>query len=151
MYTIRQANIEDVPSLVALGEKFYKYSNFSNFVDYDPDSALRTLAHLILHGFLFVAEHDEEGVIGGFAGTMTNLWFNHGTPVASEMAWWVEEKYRKSPVAIRLYKAFEKWAKERGVKVITMSDLIIDGQPPADKLFKKMGFSVVERAHIKRE
>jgi GNAT superfamily N-acetyltransferase len=150
MYTIRQAHINDVPVLALMGEKFYQYSEFHKFVPYDPESAASKLAQLILTGFLYVAEHDEDGIVAGLAGTMTTLWFNANLPVASELAWWVEEKHRKSPVGIRLYKAFEKWAYERGVYTVIMSDLIIDDNAPAEKLFKKLGFSVVERGHIKR-
>lgn len=150
MYTIRQAHIDDVPVLAMMGEKFYQYSAFKNYVPYDVESAASKLAQLLLTGFLYVAEHDEDGIIAGLAGTMTTVWFNNGLPVASEMAWWVEEKHRKSPVGIRLYKAFEKWAFDRGVTTLIMSDLVIEDQAPADKLFKKMGYSVVERAHIKK-
>jgi GNAT superfamily N-acetyltransferase len=150
MYTIRQAHIDDVPVLAMMGEKFYQYSAFNKYVPYDVESVASKLAQLLLTGFLYVAEHEEDGVVAALAGTMTTLWFNNGLPVASEMAWWVEEKHRNSPVGIRLYKAFEKWAFDRGVTTITMSDLVIEDQAPADKLFKKMGYSVVERAHIKR-
>ena len=150
MYTIRQAHIDDVPVLAMMGEKFYQYSAFKNYVPYDVESAASKLAQLLLSGFLYVAEHDEDGIIAGLAGTMTTMWCNNSLPVASELAWWVEEKHRKSPVGIRLYKAFEKWAYERGVYTVIMSDLIIDDNAPAEKLFKKLGFSVVERGHIKR-
>ena len=150
MYTIRQAHINDVPVLAMMGEKFYQYSAFKNYVPYDVESAASKLAQTLLHGFLYVAEHDEDGIVAGLAGDMSTLWFNAGLPVASELAWWVEEKHRKSPVGIRLYKAFEKWAFDRGVMTIIMSDLVIENQTPADKLFKKMGYSVVERAHIKK-
>ena len=150
MYTIRQAHIDDVPVLAMMGEKFYQYSAFKDYVPYDAESAASKLAQLLLTGFLYVAEHNEDGVIATLAGTMNTLWFNNGLPVATELAWWVEEKHRKSPVGIRLYKAFEKWAFDRGVTTITMSDLIIKDQAPTDKLFKKMGYSVVERAHIKK-
>lgn len=150
MYTIRQAHINDVPVLAMMGEKFYQYSEFKNYIPYDAESAASKLAQLLLSGFLYVAEYNEDGVIAALAGTMTTLWFNSSLPVASELAWWVEEKHRKSPVGIKLYKAFEKWAFERGVTTITMSDLVIQDTPPAEKLFKKLGYSVVERAHIKK-
>lgn len=150
MYTIRQAHIDDVPTLVEMGERFYNYSNLKHYVEYDPQSVTSLLAQLLLSGFLYVAVHDEDGIVAGLAGTMSTLWFNSGIPVASEMAWWVEEKHRKSSVAIKLYKKFESWAHERGVSRIIMSDLVIDEDTPAAKLFKKMGFSVIERAHIKK-
>lgn len=150
MYTIRQAHIKDVEHLVQMGKKFYQYSNFNNYIEYDEQSVRHTLANLILNGFLYVAEHKEQGIIAGLAGGMGSLWLNLGTPVATELAWWVEEEHRKSPVALRLYKAFEKWAHDKGVTTIIMSDLVIEGNAPAEKLFNKMGFSVVERSHIKK-
>lgn len=150
MYKIRQANVNDLPTLADMGEQFYQYSNVKHYVDYDKDSVIRTLAQVLLSGFLYVAEHDEDGIVASLAGTMSVLWFNAGIPVASEMAWWVEEKHRKSSVAIKLYKKFEQWAFDRGVSRIIMSDLVVDDDTPAAKLFKKMGFSVIERAHIKK-
>ena len=65
MYTIRQAHINDVPVLAMMGEKFYQYSAFKNYVPYDVESAASKLAQLLLSGFLYVAEHDEDGIIAG--------------------------------------------------------------------------------------
>ena len=88
-------------------------------------------------------------IVGCICGIITNFWFARNTKVAAELGWWVNEEHRGSTASIRLLQAFENWAKEHGVKAITMSDLVINGDTPAGPIYKKLGYELVERAHVK--
>ena len=139
-----------------MGERFYQYTRFPKSIPYDKDAAAECLARLCDQGTLLepsdsvvlVAEVDGR-VVGGIVGIVSRYWFNPAVSCATEMAWWVAEEHRGGTAAIRLYREFERWAEERNCEVISMSDLVIDGETPAGNLFHKLGYTTVERAHIK--
>ena len=157
MCTIRPAEPNDVDTLVRMGEDFFAFSAFSRFADYDPQSVGGLLMGIIesqrtlLTGnpmTVLVAEVDGK-IVGGIVGVLTQLWFNNACKVASELAWWVAPEHRRGRTALKLYQAFEAWAKEQGAAHIVMSDLVVEGETPAAKLFEKLGYAIVERAHMK--
>jgi len=88
-------------------------------------------------------------IIGGIAGLTSPLWFSPQVLFAVEIAWWVREDHRGGTAGIKLLRAFEGWAKSIGCKAVCLSDLIINNTSPAGALFGKLGYSVLERSHIK--
>jgi GNAT superfamily N-acetyltransferase len=157
MCTIRPAGPDDLDALADMGERFFAYSPFGQAVRYDRDAARAAIAHHATPGTMLtesnsvvlVAEAKGE-IVGGFVGFVGPVWFNPAARVATELAWWVAESHRGGSAAIKLYRAFEAWADARGVDVIVMSDLVVDGETPAARLFEKLGYVTVERAHIKQ-
>lgn len=149
MSHVRHATPDDLDSIVAMGAEFFAFSAFSPFVQFDPDSTRRSLEALIQHGIVLVAEVDGV-VVGGLAGTLTTLWFNQGAKVAAELGWWVSPAHRGGSAGIKLLRRFEQWAQEQGAMLISMSDLVVDGEAPAGRLFDKLGYTVVERSHAKK-
>lgn len=140
-----------------MGERFFAYSAFSTIIAFNREAARSAVRFMVEPGTLLtdsgnvvlVAELDGK-VIGGIAGMLTGTWFNPYARVATELAWWMDEGHRGGTAAIRLYRAFEAWAQRAGAEAIVMSDLVIDGETPAARLFEKLGYATVERAHIKR-
>lgn len=152
MCTIRPAGPDDLDALAEMGARFFAYSAFAKVVPFDQDAARAAIEHYAApspSSVTMVAEVDGQ-IAGGIVGVVTPVWFNPAAKVATELAWWVSEGHRGTSVAIRLYRAFEAWADEQGVDAIVMSDLVIDGDTPAGKLFEKLGYATVERAHIKQ-
>lgn len=157
MCTIRPATPEDINALTDMGAQFFAYSAFGKVVRFDRDAARDAIAHYATPGTMLtgstsvvlVATQGEE-ILGGIVGFLGPMWFNPATRCATELAWWVAEEHRGGTAAIKLYRAFERWADEQGADVIVMSDLVVDGETPAAKLFEKLGYATVERAHIKQ-
>lgn len=148
MYNIRNATVFDAEKLAEIGKKFFDYSAFKDYVTYSKDSAEQAILKAMTQGCVFVAEKDNE-IVGGIVGLITPFWFNANVKAATELAWFIDEDHRKGTVALRLYKTFEEWGYSNGADVFVMSDLVVDGETPAGKLFDKLGYSTVERAHIK--
>ncbi len=157
MCTIRNADPDDLDVLADMGEKFFAYSAFAKVVPFDRDAVREAIGVYARPGtmltlpdsLVLVAEVDDE-IVGGLVGLIGPMWFNPAARVATELAWWVAEEHRGSSAAIRLYRAFEAWAWDRNADMIVMSDLVIDGETPAARLFEKLGYATVERAHMKR-
>lgn len=148
MCQIRPAQPEDLDALVAMGERFFAFSPFHKLTRFDPQAARASIAQVADAGVALVATVDGV-VVGGLLGVTTALWFNPAQLVASEVAWWVADEYRGGAAGVRLLHAFEQWAREQGATLVSLSDLVIDGDTPAGSLFEKLGYTLVERSHAK--
>lgn len=147
---IRPATAEDVPRLAEMGRDFFAFSAFGEFADYDQSSASRSIQALRASGCVFVAVDGRE-IVGALIGTIAPLWFDDGARIASELAWWVNESHRHTAAGLRLYRAFEDWAGDQQASAIVMSDLVVrGGDMPAARTFERLGYTTIERSHIKR-
>lgn len=148
---VRDATLDDLPRLVEMGERFFQFSEFARTVSYDPDSVTHLLERLMVaaDGMVLVAERDSQ-VVGALVATLAPLWFNSEVLVATELAWWVEPGERKGSTGLRMYWHMQDWAIERGATLVAMSDLVINGQAPAEQLYDRLGLRMVERSHVKR-
>lgn len=145
---IRNAQIEDLDALSAIGSKFLQYSRYSKMVDPSSDDIRDGIRVMIDHGCVMVAEIDGE-VVGAIGGTPVNLWFSRSTPVVAELAWWVNEEHRNGSIGVKLLWAFEDWAQSIGARAICLSDLVLGDGAPVSKILSRLGYSMVEQAHIK--
>ena len=145
---VRRATVADIDALIEMGKSFLSYSKYGQAVPFDHDQMAKGLCGVIDHGVIFVAEKHGE-IIGGLVGARSQMWFAPDTLIASELAWWVKPEHRGSKLSIRLLHEFERWGKANGAKLIAMSDLVIDGDNPAGRLIEKLGYALVERAHVK--
>lgn len=134
-----------------MGEKFFVFSHFAQFADFNRDTARASITALIGAevGVCLVAAIDGE-VVGGIVGALAPLWFAPTCLSATEFAWWVSEEHRGGTAGIKLLRAFEQWAKNKGAAMVSMSDLVIEGATPAGRLFEKLGYTVIERSHVKK-
>lgn len=149
MTLVRRGTIEDIDALVDMGGRFFAFTAFSGFIPFDPDAVRTALIALLDGGVVFVAEREQQ-IVGGIVGMASSVWFNQNARTATELGWWVDEQYRHTSAGIKLYRAFEAWAVEQGADAIVMSDLVIRDVAPAENLFKKLGFTTVERSHVKK-
>lgn len=146
--TIRHATADDLDALVALGERFHAASPFATVAAYEPDAVRALVAEAMRVGVVLVAAEDG-AIVGGLMGVRQGPWFAPSAPCAVELAWWVDEPARGT-AGVRLYRAFEVWAREQGVSAVVMSDLVVNGEPSTGALFDRLGYTMTERSHIKR-
>lgn len=146
---IRKANEGDINAIVGLGNDLFSMADYGEYAKFDVDSARENVKTILSSGVIFVAETGGE-IIGQIIGVISPLWFNSECIAATEMCWIVKEDHKGSSAGVKLLREFEKWAKDNGAKIVCMSDLVIKNDTPAGGLFCKLGYSVVERSHIKR-
>lgn len=151
MCQIRPATHEDLDALLAMGEQFFTFSRLAQFAVFDRGTALNSVVALIDAdtGVCLVAVVEGE-IVGGIVGVLAPLWFAPSCLSATEFAWWVKEEHRGGTAGVKLLRAFEQWAKDNGAAMVSMSDLVIEGATPAGRLFEKLGYTVVERSHVKK-
>ena len=143
---VREATHEDIFELLILAYEFSKEGpdHFKPFekevVEERLTGAIDNEAYLVL-----VLENNGE-IQGGIVGVCMAPWMM-SEPFAVELAWFVRKSARDGRGAIKLVKAYETWAKSKGVTKMSMSDLTkIQG---LGKLYERLGYSLSETSYIK--
>jgi len=140
---IRDATEQDIPRLVAMGERFLTETVYRGRVPVDPATMARTLALLVAteNGTVLVSERD--GVVVGMIGLL--LFENpiSGELTAGELFWWVEPEHRG--IGVRLLKRAEQWARRAGARKVHM----IAPTPEVGQLYDRLGYGYLEAAYQK--
>ena len=148
---IREATSEDCQAVARLGAEFVGKLKMPRVgsVDATRLEATFNAVHSNSDGVVLVAEADGE-VAGFLLGMALPLWFDSLDWSAAELAWWVDPKHRGGSTAARLVRAFEDWAKGRGVARVVLSDVeFADAAQPAGALIERLGYTMTERAFAK--
>jgi GNAT superfamily N-acetyltransferase len=118
---VRFAQLEDVPALVAIGERMHALTRFRT-LDYKPDKVAQALTDAITKGkhkyAFFVATGAEAKVVGGLLGVLEQHIFSDQL-TASVMHFDVLPEARMGGHGVRLLKAFETWCVNRKVVEVT--------------------------------
>lgn len=87
-----------------------------------------------------------EGPVGVLGGLCHRLWYSTAR-AAQEVFWYVEPRHRGQ--GVRLLRAFEAWARERGVGHPAMIGLANERSEGMDRLYRRLGYEPVERLYRK--
>lgn len=146
--TVRPARAEEVNDLVLMGLRFFSQSPYASITSFDADSARSSIDLMMDRGVVLVADHSGS-VVGGICGALAPLWFNQSVLVATEIAWWVDQGRRGGVAGVRLLQAFEAWAAEQGAAFVSLSDLVVHDHSTIGPLVQKLGYTLIERSHVK--
>lgn len=137
---IRPATEADIPRLVAMGERFISETAYRDRITNSPD-AMWTLAERLLGGgedaTILVAERD--GAVIGMIGLVAFAHHISGERFVGEVCWWVDPEARGS-AGVRLLKAAEQWARERGAVALQM----IAPTEHVAGIYQALGYTPVE-------
>ena len=138
---IREAYPTDIEPLLVLCQLMHEESYYKIF-DYQ-EKKVRQLFYTALDtpdtmGLWIAEEHDE--IIGFLLGFLTPHFF--GTDLqACDLGIYMLPEKRGSLASVRLIKAFEAWAIERGAKEVILGSSTGIARERAVKLFTKLGFT----------
>jgi GNAT superfamily N-acetyltransferase len=144
--TIRTARIEDLPRCETFAREFYAASQFLNKLDMSRFVSNWTQWLESGIGVMFLAEENGE-IIGGLGGVKHPEPYS-GELIASEFFWFVRQAHRGA--GLRLYKAFESWAREQGCSYIRMVHLLDSMPEKLNRVYERLGFQPVE-VHFQKE
>lgn len=134
---IREATIEDIPRLLAMGKTFAAKARLEDHVGYDPESMAKTFETMIERDefALFIGEH---GAIGGMRAPHP---FNYASELVDEVFWWSEGRE-----GIRLLAELEAWADGAVMRVSALEAV----EPErVGRLLARRGYAPLERAFVK--
>lgn len=147
---IRLAEMGDMPTLLAMGERFFEVSSYGELMTFDPQSLRQMFAQLIEGdaGVILIAQ--EGGEIAGFlAALLYPFYFNNAHFTGQEIGWWVAEEHRSGGHGKALIEGVERWARHKGAKTFSM--IAIHGSQPETmaQIYAARGYKPSEYTYIK--
>ena len=144
---IRDCKAKDVDTLIAMSEEFWQHTIYRK-EKFDAESCKAMIEQTMTHELCLVLEIDGkvEGFICGVKGyLLANFDIMNGT----ELAWWVNEDYRKSGGGLKLLRSIEKRAKKLGVKYWNM--LYMQSSMPSSikSIYESTGYRKSESFYTK--
>ncbi len=144
--TPQRATVADLPKIERCAEEFYAASAFLKGFDLDRFCALWKSLLESGAGVIFSFD-DTDGQWAGMLGGMAYPDIYSGAMTASEMFWFVREGHRGQ--GVKLYRAFEEWAREQGCKTIRMVHLADVMPERVARFYERAGFVVIETHYSK--
>lgn len=147
--TIRQAELDDLPKLAAGAAEFYAASEF--LTSFDIGRFCELWASLIggdgpVTGVILI-EEGEDGLINGALGGMVHRDIYGEALIAEELFWFMRPDTRGG--GVRVYRAFEAWAKARGAVSMQMVHLLDSMPAKVARFYHAVGFKAAETRYIK--
>ena len=135
---IRPAQPTDLERLVEMGVRFISETGYRDLIAVDPARLSETMVKLAASDDALILVSDVDGrAVGAIAMVLYDHPFAQ-TRTASEMFWWVDPEARGD--GLRLLRAAEKWAQERGAAIVQM----IAPTPRVSDLYRRLGYREVE-------
>jgi GNAT superfamily N-acetyltransferase len=140
---IREATLADVPRLVDLGIRWIGEGPYAAHITPSAEAMAKLAAGLIEadHGLILV--YERAGRILGMIGVIATFHPYSGSPVMSEMFWYVEPESRG--VGVRLLRAAEEWGRSHSI----VDSIMISPSPKVSAFYERLGYKPLETQFIK--
>lgn len=142
---IRALTVAELPQAARFGADFYAEANAPGVFRPDFFSALWTA--LIGNGSgIILGLFEGEDLVGGLAAMVAPDIYD-GRLIATEFFWYTRPEYRHGTYPIRLIRAYEQWAAEKGVASCDIRMTAIEGlnDEQIGRLYRKLGYRPLER------
>jgi len=134
---------EAAEEIVKLGHTFMKEGRFKDH-EYNPDAVRQVLMATVRMPQKYFCAYDDKFRGLALMGISTHYFSTYKW--ATDFAFFVVPEHRGSPLAIRLLREAEKWAKENGASEITILHNTGINTDKASRFFK--GFGYETKGHI---
>ncbi len=142
---IRQATVEDLPRMESAARAFFASSRFLR--RFDMDRFIRAWAALLSSGTgVIFALFDRDEVCGAIGGVVYPD-INTGELIASEFFWFIRPGSRGD--GLRLYRAFERWARTQACRQIRMVHLTDSMPDRLARVYRRLGYLPAETHYVK--
>ena len=146
---IRMATASDEEAILAMAREFVAFTPYHDFLTATDDELRATIRWFTENATVFIA--DANGVaVGMLCAVLTPMWYAPGYKIATELAWWVAPSHRRGTAAIRLVQAYEKWARQSGAAMVSMSNLEVGNSDEVSNMLTRLGYQRTEQTHTKR-
>lgn len=149
MVTLKIADLEDLLEVKRMCLLFKEHSPYKTFL-VEEDKLEETLKGLLIEGnqssIILLAVVNNKPV--GMLICLSREFLFSREKHATELAWWVDPEHRDGP-GRALQEAFVYWAKKVDCKYLHMTLLQDKEAPKMKKLYKRLGYRLMEQAWIK--
>lgn len=137
---IRAAQDNDTRQLIVLAALMTKESPRFGQHEFSVEKANSFINTLIQHGGLFVAAKGEQ-IVGFFAGFVVEHFLSN-LSYASDAGVYVLPEHRGGSAFLRLVKAFEAWAYERGAHEIQLGTSTGVEPEKTVRMYQRLGYTM---------
>ena len=148
---IRHATFEDAEQIAVLGSIFHEEAFKDDILEYDIDDCILSLEGFIGQPSFICMVADVGGRLVSFGSlVLSPVYFNHSHISCEELFWWADPDCNYPGIGMKLKKAMEQEAKNRGALSIQMKSVdALNGDRMA-KLYIRDGYKPSENTFIKR-
>ena len=144
---IRDCETKDIPDLIEMSREFWQHTLYKD-EEFQDDAVEGMIKKTMEDELCLVLEIDGE-VQGFVCGVKGFLMANFDVSVGTELAWWVNEEYRKGSDGLKLLKAIEQRAKKIGIKYWNMAYMNTSMPDSVKKIYESMGYKENESLYTK--
>jgi GNAT superfamily N-acetyltransferase len=137
---IFELTADELGLLAPLGEAFYLSSTVLG--TFDPAQFEATWRQILAMGLGVVYASTVDGKIVGAIGGMRHKDANSADMIATEMFWFVDPLRRGD--GLKLYDAFEDWAKSQGCQQLQMVHLADSMPAKLERFYERKGYRKLE-------
>lgn len=143
---IREATEADVFDLLVLGREFSREAGEA--FQWDKIKTEGILMQAVKSDEVLILVIEDEGVVvGSLIGAVTTMPFSSHM-IATELAWFVDPRYRGNKQSIKLIKEYEAWAKKKGAKYVVMAH--IHRVADISNVYERLGYEISESSYMKK-
>lgn len=138
---IRFATLEDIPTILDLGEIMVAESRFQIY-GFNRAKTAKTLASMIsqpAHSVIGLAERTPGDCVGMLGGYVVDFFFCDAF-VAQDRFFFVRPEARGTSAALKLLLAFRRWAEQRNVRELNINMSVAVDMQRFNKMMTKLGF-----------
>ena len=148
---IRHATFEDAEQIAILGSLFHEKAFGEDILDYEIDDCILSLEGFIGQPNFICMVADVGGRFVSFGSLILSpVYFNHSHISSEELFWWADPDCNYPGIGMKLKKAMEQEAKDRGALSIQMKSVdALNGERMA-RLYIRNGYRPSEHSFIKR-
>jgi len=147
---IRLATKDDLPAMVALTEAFHKAAHLQRFAPWEASKWESWLTDVLASDQATCIVADDEGVVGmAVAGVMPAYW-NNDVKLLREAVLFVDPKHTGKGIGTELIDELVDYAKSTGCQAVSVGTSQAMNPRSLGKLYRKLGFTLEEKAYIRR-
>ena len=118
---IREATLQDLGNVFNISKRLYLHSaNHIRIYEWDDDTALDTLREFITSKHSTILIDEKDGDLRGFIMAQLTTPYAGISIIANDIAFFVSPEFQGGNTALRLIRAYEKWAKQAGATHIEL-------------------------------
>ena len=149
-FLIREANKNDISSIVEMAQGFYNEAIKQLELNYSPKDYGKYILFLIENTYttVLVLEYDKK-IVGTIAGIVAPWFMAYKDVVLTEQWIWVEPGYRKKGAFMELLRELISWGKRLGANKIIVTAIGSGTEEQVRKFYNNKGFQYMETHFIK--
>lgn len=144
---IRPMTLGDLPEVARLGATFHARAGWDE-IEYNEADCIASLTRFMETGSFIGLVADDGHIVGMLGGLFSPVYFNYSHTSGEELFWFVADDAPQM-TGIKLLKAMESAARDKGCRSWQMKSLDRLGGERMVRLYERMGYRRAESMFIK--